>query len=90
MLLIYNSSNLRQLLNVPYISLTNEVLKEFKFNNIDKNVRNKIKKSYRRGLKIEKIDYYNLSNIYPFFKNIRSAPAVTLTINKHTFIPNIW
>ena len=44
-------------------------LKEFKFNNLDKNVRNKIKKSYRRGLKIEKIDYYNLSNIYPFFKN---------------------
>ena len=44
-------------------------LKEFKYNNLDKNVRNKIRKSYRRGLSIEKIDYYHLENIYPFFKN---------------------
>ena len=44
-------------------------LKSFKYYNLDKNVRNKIRKSYRRGLSIEKIDYYKLDTIHPFFKN---------------------
>ena len=44
-------------------------LKDFRYYNLDKNVRNKIRKSYRRGLSIEKIDYYKLETIYPFFKN---------------------
>ena len=48
----------------PIISLSN-----FKYYDLDKNVRNKIRKSYRRGLTIEKIDFYHLNEIYPFFKN---------------------
>ena len=49
-------------------------LKEFKYANLDKNVRNKIRKSYRKGLSIEKIDYYHLNEIYPFFKNKTKRP----------------
>ena len=44
-------------------------LKTFSYNNLDKNVRNKISKCYRKGLSIEKKDISSLRMLYPFIKN---------------------
>ena len=44
-------------------------LKKFAFRNLDKNVRNKISKCYRKGLMIEKGQFGAISDLYPFIKN---------------------
>ena len=44
-------------------------LKNFTYKSLEKNVRNKIRKSYRKGLSIEKVDISKLEDIYPLIKN---------------------
>ena len=44
-------------------------LKTFSYNNLHKNVRNKIRKAYKKGLSIEKVSYDKLNELYPFIKN---------------------
>ena len=44
-------------------------LNTFDYNNIDKSVRNKINKCYRKGLFIEKRNIDSLKLLYPFIKN---------------------
>ena len=44
-------------------------LKKFAYKNLDKNVRNKISKCYRKGLSIVKSDMSGLEQLYPFIKN---------------------
>src|SRR5574344_634227 len=50
-----------------YTPLVN--LKSFAYNKLSKNIRNKIRKSYKKGLAIEKTDYQNLKYFYPLVKN---------------------
>ncbi len=65
-------------------------LKSFNYYNLDKNVRNKIRKSYRRGLSIEKIDYYKLDTIYPLFKNkTKKSLAHYQNLYKALFLSNM-
>lgn len=44
-------------------------LKKFSYRELDKNVRNKISKSYRKGLFVEKRDYNSFNELYPLIKN---------------------
>ncbi len=44
-------------------------LSKYDYNNLDKNVRNKISKCYRKGLFIEKRDIDSIRLLYPFIKN---------------------
>ena len=44
-------------------------LKTFAYNNLNKNIRNKIRKGYRKGLSIEKVDVDNIKIFYQFIKN---------------------
>lgn len=44
-------------------------LKTFSYANLNKNVRNKIRKCYRKGLSIEKGNFDSIKNIFPFIKN---------------------
>ena len=44
-------------------------LKKIGYNNLNKNVRNKIRKCYRKGLHIEKGNIDSLKDLYPFIKN---------------------
>lgn len=44
-------------------------LSTYSYRLLDKNVRNKIRKCYRKGLSIEKSDYYHLNELYPLIKN---------------------
>ena len=44
-------------------------LKTFAFNKLNKNVRNKISKCYRKGLSIDKGDIKSLEELYPLVKN---------------------
>ena len=44
-------------------------LKRFNYKDLEKNVRNKISKCYRKGLSIEKRDVNSLRMLYPFIKN---------------------
>ena len=48
----------------PYIDLT-----KFYFRKLDKNVRNKISKCYRKGLSIDKVGFDGIKKLYPFIKN---------------------
>ncbi len=48
----------------PIINLNN-----FNYTRLSKNVRNKINKSFRKGLSIEKGNFESLKSIYPFIKN---------------------
>ena len=41
----------------------------FNFNNLDKNVRNKISKAYRKGLSIELKGFEGIEELYPLIKN---------------------
>ena len=50
-----------------YTPLVN--LKRFAYRNLDKNVRNKISKCYRKGLFVEKKDINSLNELYPLIKN---------------------
>ena len=53
----------------PYIDLKN-----FYFRKLDKNVRNKISKCYRKGLSIEKVDFNGIKELYPLIKNKTKKP----------------
>jgi peptidoglycan pentaglycine glycine transferase (the first glycine) len=44
-------------------------LKDFAYRNLNKNIRNKISKSYRKGFSIKKVGIDYLKDIYPFIKN---------------------
>lgn len=44
-------------------------LKQFNYTNLNKNVRNKIRKCYRKGLSIEKGSFDNIKDLFPFIKN---------------------
>jgi len=44
-------------------------LREFAYNRLDKNVRNKIRKCYRKGLIIEKGGHDDIKEFYPYLKN---------------------
>ena len=44
-------------------------LKNFAYRSLDKNVRNKISKCYRKGLSIEKVGIEGIETLYPLIKN---------------------
>lgn len=71
----FESNNYHQLRNSKYFEsiLPNYSsvieLNSFNYNKLDKNVKNKISKGYRKGLFFEKRDIDSLQLLYPFIKN---------------------
>src|SRR5574344_1322550 len=63
-------------------------LKTFAYRDLDKNVRNKINKSYRKGLSIEKVGIEGIETIYPLIKN-KSNKSLNYYLNLyHSFEKN--
>jgi lipid II:glycine glycyltransferase (peptidoglycan interpeptide bridge formation enzyme) len=63
-------------------------LKDFAYRNLNKNIRNKISKSYRKGFAIKKVNIDYLKEIYPFIKNKTKKPLGYYEALYHAFSPN--
>ena len=64
-------------------------LKRLSYNNLNKSVRNKIRKCYRKGLTIQKGSLDNIKDIYPFIKNKNKYDIKYYESLYHSFENNI-
>ena len=60
-------------------------LKNFAYRSLDKNVRNKISKCYRKGLSIEKVGIEGIETLYPLIKNKKNKNINYYTNLYHSF-----